>query len=80
MPSLWGSDVPVKLTGSIDINGETARAEFETTLSRALFGIGEATAQYLPEHGANVVLAARSISAIQAIADELRQTGVRATA
>jgi len=43
-------------------------------------GIGAATAQHLAEHGAHVVLAARSDSAIQTLADQIREAGGKATA
>jgi len=43
-------------------------------------GIGEATARYLAERGARVVLAARSEGAISKIAEEIRASGGTATA
>lgn len=41
MLSLKGIDVPITLVGSIEIEGGTAHAEFETTLSRSAFGVGD---------------------------------------
>jgi NAD(P)-dependent dehydrogenase (short-subunit alcohol dehydrogenase family) len=43
-------------------------------------GIGAAIARKLAEHGADVVLAARSVGPIEALADELNRLGVRALA
>jgi NADP-dependent 3-hydroxy acid dehydrogenase YdfG len=41
-------------------------------------GIGEATALALAQHGANVAIAARRRDRLEALADEIRATGVRA--
>ncbi|MEM8795189.1 MAG: SDR family oxidoreductase [Pseudomonadota bacterium] len=43
-------------------------------------GIGEATARYLAEHGANIVLAARSAEGIKNIAQEITAEGGKASA
>ena len=57
-----------------DLTGTTA---IVTGASR---GIGEATARYLAELGAHVVLAARSAEAIERIAEEIAAAGGTATA
>jgi NAD(P)-dependent dehydrogenase (short-subunit alcohol dehydrogenase family) len=41
-------------------------------------GLGRATAQVLAEHGAHVVISSRKQAACDAVADELRQQGLRA--
>jgi NAD(P)-dependent dehydrogenase (short-subunit alcohol dehydrogenase family) len=57
-----------------DFQGKTA------IITGASRGIGEAAARHLAELGANVVLAARSGSAISKIADEIRDQGGEASA
>ncbi|MGI9402094.1 MAG: SDR family oxidoreductase [Rhizobiaceae bacterium] len=52
-----------------ELSGKTA------LLTGASRGIGEAAARYLAQLGVNVVLTARSGSAIKAIADEIRNEG-----
>jgi len=41
MLTLKGVDVPVTLVGTLEIDGDIARADFEISLSRRAFGIGE---------------------------------------
>jgi 3-oxoacyl-[acyl-carrier protein] reductase len=43
-------------------------------------GIGKATAHFMAKHGAKVVLAARSVKSIEAIADSIRAHGQQASA
>ena len=56
------------------LKGKTA------VITGASRGIGEATARYLAKHGANVVLAARSGKAIEAIVDDIKEGGGSAQA
>ncbi|MEX0343942.1 MAG: SDR family oxidoreductase [Rhizobiaceae bacterium] len=58
----------------IDLSGKTA------LITGASRGIGAATARALADNGANVVLAARSGEAIEALAAELNNEGHQATA
>ncbi len=56
------------------LKGKTA------VITGASRGIGEATARYLAENGANVVLAARSQTAIESIANDISENGAGASA
>ncbi|MEL6967097.1 MAG: SDR family oxidoreductase [Pseudomonadota bacterium] len=58
----------------IDLTGKTA------IITGASKGIGEAAARHLATLGANVVLAARSEAAIQAIAEDIQANGHHASA
>lgn len=62
------------MTTSPDLNGAAA------VVTGASRGIGEATARYLAQLGAHVVLAARSESEIARIAEEIAANGGRAQA
>lgn len=57
---------------SLNFNGKTA------LIMGASRGIGLATAQVLAQYGANVVLAARSVSDVLRAADEISKTGAKA--
>ena len=59
---------------NMDISGKVA---IVTGGSR---GIGEAIAKALAEHGAKVVIAARKVEALQAVADEINKAGGDCTA
>ena len=59
---------------------DTNMAGKVVVITGASSGLGEATARYLAERGATVVLGARRGERIQALVDEITQSGGQASA
>jgi NADP-dependent 3-hydroxy acid dehydrogenase YdfG len=67
-------------SGEVNAQTETNIAGKVVVITGASSGLGEATARYLAERGATVVLGARRLERLQALVDEIMRVGGKASA